>query len=408
MADRSPIFADVEEKQEMIERALSRCAPDELSSIAAGLTDTEESVGANKIYSMRKIRDKFDESDDPTEKGSLFLKLLPLVPGRLVERISAMVIKGQDPNESVNEGSARTTENQLDQSMVDLMKNPGFRKEFKIEGKIGREKGKDHMNMISLHGQIAEGKRKGYNSEEIVAAVKRAVIPGEMKTYLDSITDLSLEDTLTFISSALKEQSSSELFQCLSNIVQNEGEDAQSFLMRAMELRQKCVLISQKADEVEYSEDLVRTMFLKRIRLGLTSDAVKSRIETVIERDAEISDSSLIQAINKIASEEAERDCKRRDTPGKSVKFASMSAKAEDKVQDESDLHQTVNKLAEQMTVLSVELAKLKSKGPSTSGSGANRFRCPSCISSNRKGSCPHCWECGAQDHKLRDCPKSN
>ena len=179
--------------------------------------------------------------------------------------------------------------------------------------------------------------------------------------------------------------------------------------MRAMELRQKCALISQKPDEVEYSEDLVRTMFLKRIRLGLASDAVKSRMETVIERNDQISDSALIQALNKIASEEAERDCKRKTGNTKSVKFGAVTTAnaANSANSGETDLHTTVNKLAEQMTMLSVELAKLKSK-PSSNTSGANRFCCKNCVSANRRGSCPHCWECGSSDHKLRDCPESN
>ena len=76
--------------------------------------------------------------------------------------------------------------------------------------------------------------------------------------------------------------------------MQNDGEDAQSFLMKVIELRQKCLFVSEKPDEVKYSRDLVRTMFLKRIRLGLSSDAVKSRIETVIERDDQISDNALV------------------------------------------------------------------------------------------------------------------
>ena len=73
------------------------------------------------------------------------------------------------------------------------MRNSAFRKEFKIDGKIGRSK--ENLNMISLNVQIAEAKRKGYSSEEIAGAIKKAVTPGEMKTYLDSMTNLSLEDT---------------------------------------------------------------------------------------------------------------------------------------------------------------------------------------------------------------------
>ena len=397
----SPIFSEVEEKQEMVEGALSRCTSDELKSIAAGLTNTEVAADATRIQSMRRIRDKFDGIAEPSEKGRLFLTLLPLVPSRFLSRFSDIIIKGQDPNDSAAATSPH--DQSMDQSVVDLMRNSAFRKEFKIDGKIGRSK--ENLNMISLNGQIAEAKRKGYSSEEIAGAIKKAVTPGEMKTYLDSMTNLSLEDTLTFIESALKEKSSSELFYSLSNVTQNDGEDAQSFLMRAMELRQKCALISQKPDEVEYSEDLVRTMFLKRIRLGLASDAVKSRMETVIERNDRISDSALIQALNKIASEEAERDCKRKTGNIKSVKFGAVTTACDNS--GETDLHTTVNKLAEQMTMLSVELAKLKSK-PTSNTSGANRFRCKNCVSANRRGSCPHCWECGSSDHKLRDCPESN
>ena len=54
--------------------------------------------------------------------------------------------------------NVRVADNPLDQSMADLMKNTTFRKEFKIEGKIGRAK--DDINMITLNGQIAEGKRQ--------------------------------------------------------------------------------------------------------------------------------------------------------------------------------------------------------------------------------------------------------
>ena len=49
----SPIFSEVEEKQEMVESALRRCTSDELKSIAAGLTNTEAT--AYSIASVESV-----------------------------------------------------------------------------------------------------------------------------------------------------------------------------------------------------------------------------------------------------------------------------------------------------------------------------------------------------------------
>ena len=456
------VFDLLEEKQELIEGVLRKCSVGELQSILAGLTGNAEDEAASRIATLRAIQAIFDERTDSSEKGSMFLKMIGLVPVRLAGRISDIVVKGQDPDD-IQMNNDKTADSHMDQSLevAELMKSPAFRKDFKIEGKLGRAK--DSISMITLKGQITEGRRKGYTDEEISAAIKRAVVPGEMKTILDSKTDISLEEILIFIESVLKEKSSSELFQSLSMIVQQDAEDPQSFLMRALELRQKCLLMSKKPSEVPYSEELVQTVFLKRIRIGLTNNAVKSRVEAFIERDKDVDDSSLIQAMNKIASEEAERDGMKvaasrsaaaklaaaAVSPTPSNKGAGNSRQQQSSASGQQfqqnqpvgmpttqgnngqDIHQTVQKLAEQMSILTQEMAKLQrtsssrpaanqqqsgsrndgtTQPPTHAEQGQRKpwYACEVCTADNRQWSCRHCLECGELGHLARDCPTLN
>ena len=460
------VFDELEMKQEMIEGAIRKCTIEELKAILAGLTGNAVDAGATRIATLREIQAYFDEKTDASEKGAVFLRLIALVPATMAGRISDIVVKGQDSDASQVMNNLRAAGSSMDQSLevAELMKTSALRKDFKIEGKLGRSK--DSMSIITLKGQIAEGRRKGYTDEEICAAIKRAVVPGEMKTILDSKTDTSLVEILIFIESVLKEKSSSELFQSLSRVMQQDTEDPQSFLMRALELRQKCLLTSQKPGEVPYSAELVQTVFLKRIRIGLTNNAVKSRVETFIERNPHVDDSSLIQTMNQIASEEAERECMRvtasqSGTARLAAVSSATSSGAPDRQQHSSttqdngkqDIHQTVLKLAEQMSVLTQEMSKLHqtatnqplvtrnsgttqrpnfnrgggrgggnyggggrfgSGGGATSqpsgqaGQGYRWYACEECIANNRQRSCRHCLECGQLGHPARDCPTLN
>lgn len=415
------VFTDLEEKQLKVESALSRCNQQELQLIAQGLDENKEDMSAlSRIQAIRKIRDCFDGEEDPTKRGPMFLQLIPLVPGRMASSIADILIKGQE-QESAEEGGSSGAD-QLNKSMLDVMKTTSFRKEFKVEGKIG--KSKEHIDMISLKGQIAEGKRKGYSDEEVAAAVKRAVVPGEMKTYLDSMTDLALGEIMTFIGSVLKEKSSTDLFQGLTSIIQREGEDPQTFLMKAMELRQKCLIVSKKPGEIPYQSDLVQTVFLRSVRMGLSSDAIKGRFEAVISRDESIDDSSLIQELNKIALEETEREHKLGLLPvsRKVVKFGAVDTysptsgtvpprqnkESEKGYQSTQDLQKTVSQLAEQMTVLTQEMVKLKKTKGTARPKSQLRRTCESCASSNQQAACRHCWQCGESGHMFRDCQKTS
>ena len=59
--------------------------------------------------------------------------------------------------------------------------------------------------------------------------VKKTVAPGELRSYLDSQMDLSLEDVKKMIKGSNSEKSLSEMFQDLNLISQRGNDDANEF-----------------------------------------------------------------------------------------------------------------------------------------------------------------------------------
>jgi hypothetical protein len=305
---------NMEEKQDELERVLGvYCGVEELTKIAEGistlpiLNDGEQHT---KRSLTRHLRDVFDQADTE-EKGNLFLKLIPVVPTSIYNKVADIVIKGphrEEPRALLNTSVSDTS------VLEEALKKSSLKREFRIEGKIGDDR--NCINMISLDGQVSEAEKKGYTEEEIVSAIKKAVTTPEVKNYLYSHKEISLDDTLNFLRSVVKERSSMELCHKLSNLQQNNNEDPQAFLLRAMELRRTCLLQSEKSGEIAYTSDMLRTIFLRTVRLGLSDDLVKSRVEAIIERDVTIEDSELLQELNRISEEETERRNRARYTGG--------------------------------------------------------------------------------------------
>ena len=91
--------------------------------------------------------------------------------------------------------------------------------------------------------QIHEAQTRSYNEKDIISAIIRAFTPGlSVRTYLETITDLKLPRLLQILRSHFKEKSATELYQELSTMTQEPGEDANKFLMRTLEVRQTVFL----------------------------------------------------------------------------------------------------------------------------------------------------------------------
>ena len=95
-------------------------------------------------------------------------------------------------------------------------------RDFKIHGVISDEK--DRMSCTNLSKQIDSALSKGYEEKEIVDAIINAVSPNlHLRSYLESIRNLSLNEVRQILRSHYREKSATDAYQELTNMVQEHG-----------------------------------------------------------------------------------------------------------------------------------------------------------------------------------------
>ena len=392
--------------QIQIESEIRKCNVEEMCRIAEGIKVPEDQWrGKSKVVVSRSITSALDELPDDEQRREVMKQMLPLVPDRISKSMMAILqlnIEEKDGKEDTGDHQMGMQDTlMLLQSLgIDANSSSKFRREFKIIGIIGDDS-KDSLNYISLCSQINDGKKKGYKEEEIAMSVRKAISPGSnLRTYLDSKTDITLDAMLPFIRSALREKSATELYQDLNNAYQLDTEDAQKFVLRAMELREKVLLASKAEGSIRYDEELVQALFLHTVRTGLQDDSIKARIEPLVRKGVFTPDETLIQELNLVTSEEAERKSKR----GLSGKTKLQVAEAN--VSTSNPLLDTVKEMSEQIKSRKKDIDELKNR------SAPKRFTrkkgCDHCAKQDRGDACRHCYRCGAGDHMMRDCKKQS
>ena len=423
-----------------MEIQLRQCSLVELERLATGLElddsawKEEAHEGRKKKKVLRTIEDAVDEVDSGDQHEHMKTLFMPHLPERVARNLLAGLFK-EEPTRGVPPAvktddrsfiSTLTTDaDRLTQlaDTVTLLKSLGldasastssFRREFKISGTIGSAQ-KDHLTYISLCGQVSEGKKRGYPDTEIATAIRKAVLPGtNLRTYLDSKIDIPLDQVISFIRSYLKEKSSTELFQDLNNMVQLENEDAQTFVLRAMETREKVLMASGAEGSIRYDADLVQSLFQHTIRTGLTDDAIKSGIEPLIRKGAVTPDDILIQEVNVIASEEAERkkkigngatSCRKR------VGFSEVNTRPQEPDNPIAcSIQAAMAPLLAEFKSMTNEIKTLKEEVNQLKSSSRKKYSrgCNHCKQNGKADTCRHCWFCGAGDHVSSSCPKKS
>ena len=328
-----------------------------------------------------------------------------------VAKVNA-VAKGQD----VNSGQ----DMKGDQSNIDHLKTI-LKRELRITGTISAPGQKDQVSFISLNRQIEAALAKGYTVREIVDAVIRSISPIlPLRSYLEAISEINLPTLCRIIRAHYQEKNSSELYAELANLVQSPNEEPQTFLIRALNLREKVIYASKEEhSKLKYDSEHVQSMFLHTIETGLISNTLRGRIRPLLQ-DITITDEELISQLNVAITEEAEQSKKLASNvkvKAKVTQVEQAQPKPSEKPQkaQEAEMLNEMRALKAKVAVLEQEVkesqVKQKNSRPNRNSSKGSRFQgnrrgCSSCASSGIGDSCRHCWKCGSDAHFSFNCPE--
>ena len=88
-----------------------------------------------------------------------------------------------------------------------LKKMSLLRKEFLVKGSIREPGPKEKLTYMSLMDQINKANAEGYNQDEIVSGVIRALVPSPtLRNVLEATTGLNLDRLLSFLEAHFEEK----------------------------------------------------------------------------------------------------------------------------------------------------------------------------------------------------------
>ena len=193
----------------------------------------------------------------------------------------------------------------IPQKLGVLKKTSLLRKEFWVKGSIGEADQKEKLTYVSLMHQINEAKAAGYDQDEIVNGVMRAMVPTlTLRNVLETATDLSLDRLLSFLEAHFEEKSTTDLWIKLTSLAQLPMELPESSVLRCIELRQKILIASTKSD-IKFDKLLLDKVFCCTLERGLSSTYVVQEIKHLLRTGV-----SVEELIFEIANASAaEKEC---------------------------------------------------------------------------------------------------
>ena len=263
---------------------------------------------------------------------------------------------------------------------------------------------------------------------EVNEAIIRSISPGlPLRSFLECTPDLPLSKLRKILRSHYREKSSTELYKALSTLTQAPNEDAQAFLFRALELRQRVIFTCKEADsKIKYDQSLIQNLFLHSIETGLRDESVRSKLRPFLQNQA-IPDDELIAEMNVIFSEEQEREAKlgkkgQKYTIGRVENITQVAPAQEPCIQrtdkkkppeSQKSLEATLSAVQAGLSELKASFEEFKAKPTKESEVKPRPPKrpprgCESCVAQNKPEECTHCFICGDSSHFAYGCRKRN
>ena len=303
------------------------------------------------------------------------------------------------------------------QNPVDkLLTTSAFRRQFKINGQIGEPEQRDKLSYTSLVRQIQTGISQGYQEEEIVDGIIRAITPGMvLRRYLETFKDLSLDRLKKILRSHYGVKNTTELYQNLASATQEPKETPQTFLMRALDLRQQILFACYEGGDdksLKYDPMHVQNLFLRTIETGLQDENIRTKIRPFLEK-SDVEDELLIHELNKAVSAESERVKKMKTNRGKTATTASVSTsntqtQSATGKNNDNEIIATLQAVRSEMAALKLKVENQQPKETQATFRGTRDRRpkraCKKCTDENVIDRCEHCFYCASSDHWSKGC----
>ena len=290
--------SEVEELQLQLESKICSIDLSGLVELAAHLNVEFKELG--KLALSKKIREEVQSSLTETEDKKVYLVgLLAFVNGKLLPLEHDATANKEEvkvKHESLNHSETLKEKTETKEPKVNLDVSKVLKCDFKIHGVIVGDNFKDGLSFVSLSRQIDAGLKAGYNENEIIDKVIRAVSPSlQLRSYLEMIQDLTLTRLHLMMKAHFKQKSGTELYQELSNLRQETSETPQ------------IIFVSSASDcPIKYEPSLVQSLSVHMLETGLQDDAVRAKLRPFLEKTI-VSDEQLLEKINQIMSAEMER-----------------------------------------------------------------------------------------------------
>ena len=426
--------SEIEEFQLELEAKVCGLDIDALEQLAGHLV--LEKGKLERLQLSKRVREKIDqEVSEADDKKTLLVGLLAFVNGK-PPPLEDDTTKGTPTEvkvEPTNPTEKACEKAQGAETKVNVDVSKVLRREFKIHGVVAGDNFKDGLSFVSLVRQIESGIKAGYKGSEIVEAVIRAVSPSlNLRSYLEMIQDLSLSRLRKIMKSHFKQKSATELYQEPSVLHQEASESPQDFLVRALNLKQQIIFVSNATDgSIKYEPSLFQALFLHVVETGLQDESVRAKLRPLLEV-ASVTDEQLMERVNRIMSAEKEHQNKmgvagRKRARVNQVETASpLSNQTQPSSgpvpQGESSKSQKKepkpNTLVTALEAVQSNLASLKEafdrvsapveRDPTRHYASGNRSQfqrrqCSSCTAAG-VNNCDHCFKCGSTDHFARGC----